>query len=54
VLHALVGPVLAIQLTSEPNEMPAIWCLFSIAIVLISLNPRLWRQFEVHRTGAAS
>lgn len=35
--HALVGPVLAWQLTSNPNEMPAIWCLFSIGIILASL-----------------
>ncbi len=35
--HALVGPVLAWHLTSDPNEMPAIWCLFSIGIILASL-----------------
>ncbi|MGA9254015.1 MAG: DUF5765 domain-containing protein [Roseobacter sp.] len=37
-MHALAGPVLAANLTSNPNEMPAIWCLFSIAILLIALS----------------
>ena len=30
VFQALVGPILASFLTDSPNEMPAIWCLFSI------------------------
>jgi hypothetical protein len=46
--HALAGPFLATQLTGNPNEMPAIWCLFSIGIVLIALSPMIRRQFEVH------
>lgn len=37
--HALLGPMLARALTDDPNEMPAIWCLFSIGLVLISLSP---------------
>lgn len=37
--HALVGPLLAISLTDDPNEMPAIWCLFSVGILLVSLSP---------------
>lgn len=36
---AAAGPILAANLTTNPNEMPAIWCLFSIAILLISLSP---------------
>lgn len=39
VFHALVGPALASLLTTDPNEMPAIWCLFSIGILLIALSP---------------
>lgn len=39
--HATVGPVLASLLTTDPNEMPAIWCLFSIGIVLVSLSPAI-------------
>lgn len=39
--HAMAGPLLASALTGDPNEMPAIWCLFSIGILAISLNPAL-------------
>jgi hypothetical protein len=48
-LHFLIGPLLAMQLTSDPNEIPAIWCLFSIAIAFIALSPWLWRRFEVRQ-----
>lgn len=44
--HALFGPILAGQLTGNPNEVPAIWCLFSIGIVLIALSPAIRRRFE--------
>lgn len=39
IVHAVAGPILAANLTTNPNEMPAIWCLFSIAILLIGLSP---------------
>lgn len=39
VFHALLGPVLAMTLTDNPNEMPAIWCLFSVGLVLLGLSP---------------
>lgn len=39
--HAVVGPALAWALTDDPNEMPAIWCLFSIGIILIALSPAI-------------
>lgn len=39
--HLLAGPVLATLLTSNPNEMPAVWCLFSIGILLIGLSPAI-------------
>jgi len=45
--HALAGPVLARLLTDNPNEMPAIWCLFSIGLVLLALSPAIRRRFEV-------
>lgn len=41
IVHSLVGPILAATLTTNPNEMPAIWCLFSIAILLIGLSQRV-------------
>lgn len=45
IFHALAGPVLAGQLTGMPNELPAVWCLFSIGIILIALSPALRRHF---------
>ncbi|MDJ0992214.1 MAG: DUF5765 domain-containing protein [Dinoroseobacter sp.] len=35
----VAGPAAALALTSDPNEMPAIWCLFSIGLLLVSLSP---------------
>ena len=43
--HAALGPLLAMTLTDNPNEMPAIWCLFSIGIVLLSLSPAIRGRF---------
>lgn len=43
--HALAGPLLAAQLTANPNEQPAVWCLFSIMILLIALSPAVRRRF---------
>jgi hypothetical protein len=42
--HLLAGPGLASLLTSNPNEMPAIWCLFSIGLLTIGLLPVLRRR----------
>jgi len=39
VFHMAAGPVLAWTLTSNPYEMPAVWCLFSIGLLLIALSP---------------
>jgi hypothetical protein len=36
--------VLAGQLTSNPNEVPAIWCLSSIAIAIVALSPPFRRR----------
>lgn len=44
--HALMGPILARLLTSDPNEIPAIWCLFSIGIVLVAMSPTIRGQVE--------
>jgi hypothetical protein len=41
ILHALLGPILAAAITANPREMPAIWCLFSIGILVLSLSPAL-------------
>lgn len=50
--HLAAGPILASLLTGNPNEVPAIWCLFSIAIVLIALSPAIRRRFEGPRPAA--
>lgn len=42
-MHSAAGPVLAWSLTSDPNEMPAVWCLFSIVILGIGLSPTIRR-----------
>jgi hypothetical protein len=47
VFHAVAGPFLAWQLTGNPNEMPAVWCLFSIGLLLIGMSPLIRRKFEV-------
>lgn len=44
--HLLVGPILANALSDNPNEWPAIWCLMSIGIVVLSLSPWRYRRFE--------
>lgn len=44
-LNALAGPVMARLLTNDPNEMPAIWCLFSIALLVIGLSPSIRVRF---------
>lgn len=49
IFHVVAGPVLASALTSNPNEMPAVWCLFSIGILMISLSPWLSNQFSADR-----
>lgn len=41
--HAVLGPILATLLTDNPNEMPAVWCLFSVGLALIGLSPLVRR-----------
>jgi len=47
VFHAVAGPIFAGFLTGNPNEAPAIWCLFSIGILLIGLSPIIRKRFEI-------
>lgn len=47
--HFAVGPVLASLLTSNPNEMPAIWCLFSVGILAIGVSP--WLRAHLSAPG---
>ena len=43
--HLLAGPILAGRLSSNPNEVPAIWCLTALAIIIVALSPPLRRAF---------
>jgi hypothetical protein len=44
--HFIVGPFLAFLLTTDRNESPAIWCLFSIAILCAIFFTPLKKWFE--------
>ena len=48
VLNLLAGPILAKTLTTNPNEVPAIWCLFSVCILIIGLSPIVRQRFETN------
>lgn len=50
----VAGPILAWILTSDPNEMPAVWCLFSIGLILISLSPFIRHRVMGAREPAAA
>jgi len=45
-IHLAAGPIFAGLLTSNPNEWPAVWCLFSIGILLMGLSPWIRGHFE--------
>ena len=45
--HALVGPILAWRLAGDSLEAPAVWCLFSIGMLLIALSPWIRARFTV-------
>lgn len=46
-LNFVAGPVLSFAMTTDPNEGPAIWCLFSIPIIALALSTRARRPFMV-------
>ncbi|MBW2525768.1 MAG: hypothetical protein JRI23_16410 [Deltaproteobacteria bacterium] len=39
--HFLVGPLLAALTTTDVNERPAVWCLFSTCIIALLVNTRV-------------
>jgi hypothetical protein len=41
IYHIIVGPALAMLLTTNKDEMPAIWCLLSIGLLLATHIPWL-------------
>lgn len=46
IFHLLAGPGLAMLLTADPHEMPAVWCLFSIALLSVWFVPWLRRRLS--------
>jgi hypothetical protein len=47
--HAVSGPGLAWLTTGNPNEMAAVWCLYSIGLLLIVAKTRLRSLLHVRR-----
>lgn len=47
--HFMVGPLLAALTTSDVNERPAVWCLFSTCIIALLVNTRLRNYIHVKR-----
>ena len=47
--HFMVGPVLAGLTTTNINERPAVWCLFSTMIIALLINTRLRNYIYVKK-----
>ncbi len=47
IYHIVMGPLLAKALTSNPNEVPAVWCLLSIAFLLVVIETPVRRLMYV-------
>ena len=45
--HLMTGPVLARLTTSNLNEWPAVWCLFSIDLLIVITNTRVRNYMHV-------
>jgi len=49
VYHYVMGPFLAALTTSNPNEIPAVWCLLSIGFLLLVVKTPLRHYMHVKR-----
>ena len=47
--HYMVGPLLASLTTTDVNERPAVWCLFSTCIIALLVNTRIRNYVYVRR-----
>ena len=47
--HIVTGPTAAYLTTSNPNEWPAVWCLYSVGLVLVAMMGPLRRWFVVRK-----
>lgn len=50
--HFIFGPLLASLTTSDPNESPAIWCLFSVAILCVIFWNPVKRKLKASRKSS--
>jgi hypothetical protein len=48
-LHLILGPSLSILLAKSPNEWPAVWCLFSIGLLLVAISKPLFEFLKVEK-----
>jgi len=49
IYHLAIGPLLAISLTDNWNEWPAVWCLFSIGLLLLVMKTPLRKLMYVKK-----
>ena len=47
--HIVCGPLAAILSTRNPNEWPAVWCLYSVGLIIIMVMTPLRRHLAVRR-----
>ena len=45
----LFGPLLAMSVARSPTEWPAVWCLFSIALLVLVFVPKIRKLFYVNK-----
>lgn len=46
--HIVTGPLAAKLSTSDPNEWPAVWCLYSVGLILIAILTPIRHWFFVN------
>jgi len=49
IYHLFTGPLLAYLSTTNPNEWAAVWCLYSIGLLLLLIKTRLRDILQVRR-----
>ncbi|MCB9964205.1 MAG: hypothetical protein H6857_04630 [Rhodospirillales bacterium] len=47
--HFLIGPQLSMLLTDNPNEVPAVWCLLSIGILILVVKTPIRKYMFVRK-----
>jgi hypothetical protein len=52
VFQVSCGLIPVVTLVNNPNEAPAVWCLFSVGLLLVALSPALRRQVAPQAVAA--